>query len=600
MRNFKILLSFMLVFLQASFALAGYETGAPNSVLRVPNAGGRPIYGAVDLTKAASVTGILGHANGGTDVSAAGTAGNLLISNGTSWTSTSDQSSLALKNISFTLSAGASALTIAVKQADGTSDCSSTTPCLVAVKSSSATASTYNLRSITGALSLVIPSGATLGSVSTTAQDYWVYLQDNSGTLELAVSATRYQEGTSQTTTTISAGATSGSAIYATTGRSTMFLRTLGTFNLTESTAGTWATATANSLAQGGALHGSSSTTQVSSTATVTGTATATNDVTVVDGTSGSFTVTLPSAVGITGVVKTIVRKDNTLANIISLATAGGQTIGAIASPVHLATLNESWRLISDGTNWQILSHKTDTDWFACTIADPTSSASHIFTISASTVTGGDVYSNNGQTFTVSITSVSTTMTTAGSGAPLASGTLTKVSGSGPSTIAYSAVTTSKPAKGSAVVITDTVRCRRSGREIQIHRLYRQTTTSGATAGTGDWVDWTPTGVTIDQTSTTGCTSYANVTAANSYIEDAPNAALVSANCTASGIVTSAAIYFNIAMAASLGPNTYRLFGLLNIATSIDYPHTIGQVNYTTANWVWNSMARLPVVNWEP
>jgi len=65
----------------------------------------------------------------------------------------------------------------------------------------------------------------------------------------------------------------------------------------------------------------------------------------------------------------------------------------------------------------------------------------YTFTIASSTVTAGSVYSNNGQLFTVN-TSISpgTTLSTTGSGgAPLASGTLTFVSGTGPGTIAYSA-----------------------------------------------------------------------------------------------------------------------------------------------------------------
>jgi hypothetical protein len=62
-----------------------------------------------------------------------------------------------------------------------------------------------------------------------------------------------------------------------------------------------------------------------------------------------------------------------------------------------------------------------------------------IFTVSAANASVGAVYSNNGQTFTV-LTTISggTTLTCSQLGAPTASGTLTKVSGTGDTTITFS------------------------------------------------------------------------------------------------------------------------------------------------------------------
>jgi hypothetical protein len=62
-----------------------------------------------------------------------------------------------------------------------------------------------------------------------------------------------------------------------------------------------------------------------------------------------------------------------------------------------------------------------------------------IFTVSAANASAGAVYSNNGQTFTV-LTTISggTTLTCSQLGAPTASGTLTKVSGTGDTTITFS------------------------------------------------------------------------------------------------------------------------------------------------------------------
>ncbi len=65
----------------------------------------------------------------------------------------------------------------------------------------------------------------------------------------------------------------------------------------------------------------------------------------------------------------------------------------------------------------------------------------YIFTVTAANATAGAVYTNNGQNFTVATTiSAGTTLTTLGSSGnvPLSSGTLTKVSGTGDATIAFS------------------------------------------------------------------------------------------------------------------------------------------------------------------
>lgn len=64
-----------------------------------------------------------------------------------------------------------------------------------------------------------------------------------------------------------------------------------------------------------------------------------------------------------------------------------------------------------------------------------------VFTVSSANATAGAVYNNNGQTFTVVTTiSAGTTLTMIGTGSPTSSGTLTKVSGTGDTTITFSAV----------------------------------------------------------------------------------------------------------------------------------------------------------------
>jgi hypothetical protein len=63
----------------------------------------------------------------------------------------------------------------------------------------------------------------------------------------------------------------------------------------------------------------------------------------------------------------------------------------------------------------------------------------YTFTVTSANATAGATYTNNAQTFTVTSTiSAGTTLVTTGTGAPTASGTLTKASGTGDATITFS------------------------------------------------------------------------------------------------------------------------------------------------------------------
>lgn len=75
---------------------------------------------------------------------------------------------------------------------------------------------------------------------------------------------------------------------------------------------------------------------------------------------STSFAVTLPTAVG--GAGKSIIIQHNgtSLSQVYTLNTTSSQTIGGIATGVYqLFTKGEALTLASDGSNWQILDHKT-------------------------------------------------------------------------------------------------------------------------------------------------------------------------------------------------------------------------------------------------
>lgn len=106
---------------------------------------------------------------------------------------------------------------------------------------------------VSTALSLTVPSGATLGAVNAIASRIVVLAINNAGTVELAVVNLAGGVDLSETgtinTTAISAGATSATTIYSQTARTGVPYRVVGFIESTQATAGTWATAP--SLVQG-------------------------------------------------------------------------------------------------------------------------------------------------------------------------------------------------------------------------------------------------------------------------------------------------------------------------------------------------------------
>lgn len=88
----------------------------------------------------------------------------------------------------------------------------------------------------------------------------------------------------------------------------------------------------------------------VSKTATYT--VTAENDVIICDATAGAITVNLPTASGIAGVEKTIIKTD-AVANVV-IDGYGSETINGSTTKT-LTTQYEKVTIISNGTNWLII-----------------------------------------------------------------------------------------------------------------------------------------------------------------------------------------------------------------------------------------------------
>lgn len=110
-----------------------------------------------------------------------------------------------------------------------------------------------NTRSTGATTSLVVPSGATLGTISGQLSRLMLLALDNAGAIELAVvnvAGGNYLDETGLiSTTAISAAATAANVVYSTTARTNLPYRVVGAVDSTQAAAGTWATAP--SLIQG-------------------------------------------------------------------------------------------------------------------------------------------------------------------------------------------------------------------------------------------------------------------------------------------------------------------------------------------------------------
>ena len=104
---------------------------------------------------------------------------------------------------------------------------------------------TVTTLSVSTAITLTIPSTATLGTTSAVASKLLLLAINNAGTIELAVcnawNNTNLNEASTINTTTISTGATSAVTNYSTTGRTGVYFRVIGELASTQTTAGTWA-----------------------------------------------------------------------------------------------------------------------------------------------------------------------------------------------------------------------------------------------------------------------------------------------------------------------------------------------------------------------
>lgn len=139
---------------------------------------------------------------------------------------------------SITASVGSSALTVTLN------------PTRLDFRSSTLSSGTINTRYVQTAISLTVPSGATLGTTNGVASKLTVLAIDNAGTTELAIintsSSTILDESALISTTILDSASDSADVAYSTTARTNVPFRVVGYIASTQATAGTWATSPSN------------------------------------------------------------------------------------------------------------------------------------------------------------------------------------------------------------------------------------------------------------------------------------------------------------------------------------------------------------------
>lgn len=151
-------------------------------------------------------------------------------------------------------------------------------PDTIDFRSASLGSGTVNRRTVSTALSLAIPAGATLGTQSAVQSQIAILAIDNAGTVQLGVvnmaGGINLDETTLINTTAITSGSNSATVVYSSSAVSGVPFRVVGFVQSTQATAGTWVTVPSEIQGQGGqAIIGGAKITLAVSQATTSGTA---------------------------------------------------------------------------------------------------------------------------------------------------------------------------------------------------------------------------------------------------------------------------------------------------------------------------------------
>jgi hypothetical protein len=233
------------------------------------------------------------------------------------------QSSVSLNaplNLTLNCSTASNALTCAVKDRNG-NDPSSASPVILAFRDPTITGGDPIPRAITGALSVTVPSGATVGTVSNQANRFWVADFDNAGTPVLCVynslnaagpSIVAWDETSLASGTAIAGGSNSSQTWYCSGAVTAKSFRILGYVESTQATAGTWSSAPSKIQLFGPGVKRPGETVQVANASIAGGSVSTT-----------AFSVIANTTIGIT---------PSSAANLISISAFGDMQVAASQS----------------------------------------------------------------------------------------------------------------------------------------------------------------------------------------------------------------------------------------------------------------------------
>lgn len=123
-------------------------------------------------------------------------------------------------------------------------------------RSSTLSNGTINTRTVGSALSLVVPSGATLGTISGQLHRLVLLAIDNAGVVELAITnlsgGLNLDETSTISTTAISTSSNSANVVYSASARTSVPFRVVGYVESTQTTAGTWSASPSTVQGAGG------------------------------------------------------------------------------------------------------------------------------------------------------------------------------------------------------------------------------------------------------------------------------------------------------------------------------------------------------------
>lgn len=186
---------------------------------------------AISRSKIASGTAnhvVINDSSGNLSSVAPSTAGNVLTSNGTSWASSSLKLTNDVQNVALSASISSSTLVVALKQSDGTTDCSSSAPCIIPRRDATVTNAYGTTDSVTAAMSVTAGTTDSLGNASGAGAIVYVYFISDT-TSELCLTRTQRDESALHSATAFSASAeTSNSTLYCPSAHTSKPIRLLG------------------------------------------------------------------------------------------------------------------------------------------------------------------------------------------------------------------------------------------------------------------------------------------------------------------------------------------------------------------------------------